>query len=664
MKCKLCTVFLFTFLSLSLNAEDIDNLLNDFKLSSELSNKTKDEARGNLIVYTRDDIERMQANTLKDLMKSLRFLGYKENRLGQPDLYNADPNLFNSSSVRIYLNENELFNPLLGSGFSRFGDMELDFIDHIEIYQGFPSFEIATEPATIVIRLYSKTAEHDAGGKIKAQMGSYGSNLLSTYYAQEFDDFSYFAYASRQDNQYKNISTPEKALKKDKLSEQFFFSFEGKNNKLELHAAHESRDALMGGVVSITSPLADPNSNQFPEDGKLENLYLSASWTSYFQDKSLIFNLSIMSSETDYSLYYTPSNAYRPLPSLGGQVQLESLKQTTKEDSFTLGLIKKFNYKDNQFTLGAKFRHKHFDLTDISLVSDLYIPPGFTTPLVIEPYSQAYYSTDISSFFLEDSYSLDENQIVSLSFMYQNYHNKHSSVDDINLFQARLGYILNKGNFVSKTFLSHMQFAPEPYMTIAPADQYSNQNLKENTFHSILQEFSYQNNFSLSKVILGYNSIDDVILIDPNTLQLRNNKKSIATTLASIEETLFFSQNDKLELQAYVNIIDAPYDGAPRQHYHGGMIRMLNSVDKFDFFNEFIIHEKQNATTSNGHDYNLGLIYHATEDLKFNIKGENIFDDGFEQSYIDQINTLTQETSSTVIPITQRRFWFGMELVF
>ncbi len=664
MKCKLSTVFLFTFLSLSLNAEDIDSLLNDFKLSSELSNKTKDEARGNLIIYTRDDIERMQANTLKDLMKSLRYLGYKEHRLGQPDLYNADPNLFNSSSVRIYLNENELFNPLLGSGFSRFGDMELDFIDHIEIYQGFPSFEIATEPATVVIRLYSKTAEHDAGGKIKAQMGSYGSNLLSTYYAQEFDNFSYFAYAAKQDNQYKNISTPEKDLKKNKLSKQFFFSVESENNTLELLAAHESRDALIGGVVSITSPFAKPDSNKFPEDGKLENLFLTASWTSYFQEKSLIFSLSIMKSETDYNLYYNPSYAYRPLPSLEGQVQLKSIKQTTKEDSFTLGLVKKFNYKDNQFTLGAKFRHKHFDLTDISLISDLYIPPSSSIPLVTTPYAQAYYSTDISSFFFEDGYSMDENQIFSLSIMYQNYHNKHSSVDDINLFQARLGYILNKGNFVSKTFLSHMQFAPDPYMTIAPADQYSNEGLKENTFHSILQEFSYHNSFSLSKIIFGYNSIEDVILIDPATLQLQNNKKSISTTLASIEETLFFSQNDKLELQAYVNIIDAPYEDAPRQHYHGGMIRMLNSINKFDFFNEFIIHEKQNSTTSNGHDYNLGLIYHATQDLKFNLKGENIFDDGFEQSYIDQINALTQEASFTVVPITQRRFWFGMELVF
>jgi len=207
MKYGFYTFFLLLIFTTLSYAEDIDNLLNDFKLSSELSNKTKDEAAGNLIVYTRDDIERMQANTLKDLLKSLRFLGYKENRMGQADIFNADPNLFNSSTARIYLNDHELFDPLLGSGFAFFGDMELDFIDHVEIYQGFPSFEIATEPATVVIRLYSKTAEHDAGGKIKAQMGSYGSNLLSTYYAQEFEDFSYFAYASKQDNQYKDIST-------------------------------------------------------------------------------------------------------------------------------------------------------------------------------------------------------------------------------------------------------------------------------------------------------------------------------------------------------------------------------------------------------------------------------------------------------------------------
>ncbi|MEA2091061.1 MAG: hypothetical protein U9O83_01695, partial [Campylobacterota bacterium] len=101
---------------LSLCAQDIDVLLQDYEKESELSKKTKDESAGNLIVYTRDDLERMQVESLKDLLKSLRFFPYTENRLAQPDPLNQDPITYFSKGIRIYLNENELLSSLAGSG--------------------------------------------------------------------------------------------------------------------------------------------------------------------------------------------------------------------------------------------------------------------------------------------------------------------------------------------------------------------------------------------------------------------------------------------------------------------------------------------------------------------------------------------------------------------
>ena len=151
--------------------------LKTIKKSQIFLKKTKDESAGNLIVYTRDDLERMQVESLKDILKSLRGFTYLENRFGQPDILNADPITYYSKSVRIYLNENELLTSLSGSGFIIFGDMEMDFIDHVEIYEGFPSFDIGVEPATIVIRLYTKSPKHDeGGGRVKAMLGSHGTN--------------------------------------------------------------------------------------------------------------------------------------------------------------------------------------------------------------------------------------------------------------------------------------------------------------------------------------------------------------------------------------------------------------------------------------------------------------------------------------------------------
>ena len=69
-------IFFILFVTLPLYAEDIGALLGAYQRASELSNKTKDESAGSLIIYTRDDLERMQANTLKDIIKSLRFFQY------------------------------------------------------------------------------------------------------------------------------------------------------------------------------------------------------------------------------------------------------------------------------------------------------------------------------------------------------------------------------------------------------------------------------------------------------------------------------------------------------------------------------------------------------------------------------------------------------------
>jgi len=111
----------FSFLLSSICAQDIDSLLQNYKEESDHSNKTKDESAGNLIVYTRDDLERMQVESLKDILKSLRLFSYFENRLGQTDILNADPLSYYSKSVRIYLNENELLTSIAGSGLITFG---------------------------------------------------------------------------------------------------------------------------------------------------------------------------------------------------------------------------------------------------------------------------------------------------------------------------------------------------------------------------------------------------------------------------------------------------------------------------------------------------------------------------------------------------------------
>ena len=650
---------LLIFFPICLLANDFDSLLQNYKQAAELSNKTKDEAVGNLIVYTRDDIERMQANTLKDILKSMRFFPYEENRIGQSDLINVDPIVNGSGSIRVYLNEHELNSPLLGSGFMIFGDIELDFIDHLEIYQGFPAFDFGTEPATIVIRLYSKTAEHHSGGKIKAQLGTYGSNTLSAYLADESDGLSYLAYASRRENERKNSYYEGQSLLRDSRNERVYLSVKTDQHHFELHGSHTKAGGFIGNILSIDSPFSIPGSSTVPNDSLIRSKYMSASIHSQFQDKTLELTASIMKSTKDSSFQYNPAFSFRPNLVPLGQIHVNSTQGRVLEDSYTLGMTKKWLYDKHTFSTGLKFRHNSFDLTN---ASDLFLFTGSVIPLPDSSYEQPYNNTDIYAIFAQDEYALNENQIITLSLMLEHYHNKHTDIEDKTLTQARLGYILTHEAWVAKTFLTHEEFAPEPYQIVTPAALYSNENLDKSTFISILQEVSYQTSQTLTKFILGFNKTKGFPIPDA-TLKLQNSSDDLNVILTSIEETISFNQNDKLEIQVYSLSLDntGSYAYSPT---HGGMIRMLNSYHQFDFFNEFIVLEKQSNLSHNSHDFNTGVIYHATNDLQFNLKAENLFQNSAEQDYTTQIDAITQNINYLTEPINDRRIWIGMELLF
>lgn len=655
------SVLIMTVFASSLYSDDIDNLLSDFKQASDLSFKTKDEVIGNLIVYTRDDLERMQANTLKDVLKSMRYLNYQESRLGQPDLFNADPLLFNSSSVRIYLNNHELYSPLVGSGFGFFGDIELDFVDHIEIYQGFPSFDFGTEAATIVVRLYSKTSEHHTGSRLKLQAGSYGANSQSAYNAGEVKGLSYFAYASRRDNQRKETSHDNQKLSRDARTERLYLSLSSQNHSLEIHGSNMNGDAFMGSFISIDSNVSSPDSTSLPDNSEINHKFISAALKSTFQEKSLILTASAMTRETHIRDTYTSPLAYRPYSDGISQLQVNASHQNMNEESYTLGLTKKFETSNNTFTAGAKFRHKRFDLDSSTLDSFIYTPPSTSTPGSLND-PQPFSTTDIYTLFAQDEYSIDEHQLISLSLMVQHYHNRHTSVDDYHLLQRRIGYVYTKDEWIAKTFVSHEEFAPEPYFTVTDPGQYSNENLKKSSYLSAFQEVAYKTSSTHSKIVFGYTKTKDLPLLDSN-FQLQNSTEDVHAFRASVEETISFNQNDKLELQAYVVSIDSPLSDSFKSN-HGGMIRMLNTYRTFDVFNELVIREKSSSLVQNAHDYSAGIIYHVTQDLQFNLKGENLFDDGYEQAYINQIDSSTGQIDYLIAPVIQRRIWLGMELLF
>jgi len=615
---------------------ELDSLLQTYEQASELSKKTKDESAGNLIIYTREDLERMQVETLKDILKSLRSFNYEENRVGQPDLLNQDPISYYSKSVRVYLNENELVAPLTGSGFILFGDMEMDFIDHVEIYEGFPSFDFGVEPATIVIRLYTKKPLHDAGGRVKLSVASHGSSKTNAYYAGQEEKFSYFVYVNHLDNN-KDVYQEEGGnLKRDKENSRFYGSISSENHGLELHAMKTKGDAFLGPLVGLGT------SGNIPSKTSKEAEYISLSTHSEFFNKSLHFNMSYSHNKGDYSSLYTPKQLILNLTT-----QVNDYAQTIYGDVFTAVLKKDFHLDKHTISLGAQYRYKHFDLDHITLNK---LP---------SPANPAYNKENIYSVFIQDALQLSENHLITLSVMNQTY-DRSANMKSENTTQLRFGYIYSNKNWIAKTFLAKQEFSPEPYMTISP--YYGNIDLQSDSYKSIFQEISYTKKRATTKLVLGYGVNKNTPIID-NFFSIQNASKEISAYSGALEFTLLLGETDKLELQADYTRLESPYGNKDTQH-RKFVARMQNSISKFDIFNELVVNAGDRDVT-NGYDYSAGVKYSLTKDFHLSLKGENIFNSGLKKAYYTKLPTpLIPTTEKVIIPIVEQKFIVSMEYLF
>ncbi|MCX6053144.1 MAG: Plug domain-containing protein [Campylobacterales bacterium] len=68
--------------------DDVGSMLQNLRKKSELHNETKEENAGFVTIYSREDLDRMQAYTLKDILKSTPFMTFQEGGTGTPGIAN------------------------------------------------------------------------------------------------------------------------------------------------------------------------------------------------------------------------------------------------------------------------------------------------------------------------------------------------------------------------------------------------------------------------------------------------------------------------------------------------------------------------------------------------------------------------------------------------
>ena len=615
---------------------NLDYLIGEYTQKSDLSKNTKLANAGHSIIFTRDDIERMQARSLKDIVKTLPFFTYQEGRYGVPNLYSMGSFIpFSSSSVRIYIDEQEMMSGSYGSSFALLGNVELEFVDHIEIYYNTPSFEYSVESTSLLIKLHTKVPQRDKGGKVLLTNGSYGTNQQTSFYTDEINNISYFAYVSNDNDKKDSLYINDEKVERDNQRKHFLGTIFNDNNHFLIDAQKTDINPLSN--ISLDGSSSDSN----VEYDNLQMSYLNTSFD------NIKLKTSYQKGTTDFSFrdnspFFFDMNA--------GPINKFSSKYN--EELFSAEADYNLKTQSNSLFLGANGRLKKVDIVKVQY-NDYY---NLNKP--------TYSEQMINSVFVQNEYLLTDNSVISAGAKYSNIDN-NGNVEDQDLGLYRIGYVYNKENFTGKLFYYHTPNLLEPYLYTS---WFQNKlDLKPEVSDVVHSQFEYTYDKNYYSVIFGKSEQKNQIYFNTtyyyNPIYGRyegsvdNFNEESKKDFINFDYKYDINPLNSIAFNYFTNFVKS----GPLGDYEelGGFVRLLNTIDKYYIFNE-ITYRKDSLDDENYFDYSAGIKYKYSDSLSLSIKGENLLNDGKTQKIYNLITTMQTAEVSTI----DKRVYLTMEYMF
>jgi iron complex outermembrane receptor protein len=616
---------------------DIDNLLIDIEKKTDLSQKTKLENGGISYVYTREDINKMKAHYLKDILKSTYPFGYNENYFGISDPYSVRPSIpYMSSNIKIFIDNQEITTGLYGSGLVIYGDIDIDFVDHIEVYSGNPTFEFSTESAFTVIKLYSKIAQKDEGSKVVLGTGSYGTKDISIYNTQQLDnDWSYFAYMNIRDNNRKKYYNNQAVLSRDSEKKHIFGSLYNNQHRILLDIFNSKSDSFIDSSIFAT-----------PNNAEINNDYLHLGYDT--KKDNLFFLLSVDIHNTDTKFEDLNKTTIMAINAINGMNIPYDIQTKSNTEVYTMGLNYNIKNGSNNILMGAKYRLKHFKYDQLN-INRIELP------------RKGHTKQEISTVFIEDQYSLDDNKLFTADISYSEVRNNNSVQND-GLLTYRLRYTYTNENIISKTIASHLEFSIDPYLV--NSIYLSNPNIKtpKTQQNSYMQDIKYNKDNNEYEMILSYNIFKDNLITNMTTGLLEPHNKDIKIKTFLGRYVRHYNSYDKFEITLGTNKMkDIPFYDKITQY--ASSFKNYNTIGNFDIFNE-ILYYRDTITKKSSFDYSSAITYHYSDDLSFSLKGTNLLSKANKTNYrrVDP-TTMTQDTPLSISPI-DKKVMLSLEYTF
>ncbi|AKF24545.1 hypothetical protein YH65_03420 [Sulfurovum lithotrophicum] len=608
-------------------AGDINSLLKEYDRQNALSQKTIDANKGHLVLFTREKLERMHAKTLKDVFKTTPVIYYHENRYALPDpLTSGSFEPYRSNFIRLFIDGVEITQGWLGSGLVLYGDVNIDFVDHIEFYYLTPSFETSVEPAFLTIYLYSKDPKRDSGGKVSLIQGSRGYNMQTASYGEQRENFSYMVNLSHTNAIREKVDngTPV-PLSRDFERTQIFSYIKTDTQIFHLQIMDKRTDSFAGPSWDAT-PI-ESNTNYL-------NLHMD-----YGIDLS-----SVLHAQISYDWLKTDMNYIddKPFAWWNGVNQNNTFIGESKNSTYTADLTYNDVFKNHHITAGVKGRYKSFD----SLKSENMGTDAFDFSHEI-----------IGSLFFQDQYMLTEDQLLSAGLSY-NYIVRNGGVTNDSLLQLRLGYIFTGDEWGYKAYLYRTQVALEPLMRYFYPEQ--TLTAEAQTTLGFTQEVSFHTKNQQIRLILHMMKDENGLL--KNSLIANTGETEYYTAILNYDYA--FDRDNKLNLQLYYARYNNIFN-LDNLDDISGYFSFFNSYGNFDFYNGLVWH-RNSLDWKNYLDWTSTVSWNLTEQLSITLKGDNILNRA-KKTKLYRLDVTTQPPTImeplSVTPI-DRRFTIELEYLF
>ena len=631
---RFATLILILFGCLLYAQENLDTLLSLYKSESDLSNITKEESAGFLDLYTRDDLEKMQAHNLLDILKSISNVYLTKGSNNIPLFAPATLASLPLTAARLYINDHDMTSSSFGSAFLMWGEMPVEYIDHIEVYKGSSSIEFGNEPGLLVIRVYTKNALRDSGSKVRIAADQKASYDLNLYTAQTLqNDLSYFVYANinnYNNNDYHHLyQNKNYTIKNDREGYNFYGVLSYIDTQIEIGNYHKRNDSFLGA-----------GSKRTPEGGELDGNHFYIHFT---QKLPFETSLQVAYDQFDYKRTYIDPNGVRIFND-SNYTYVKNYLIEFEDKIYSLILEKRLTKGNNSLLLGAFYKRKEMEKRG---QYDTFDDPHIANAL------------DLYSLYADEQYDFDKDTRF-IAMLKGDFYRYKKAVKKQNELIARAGLIKNINSLQLKLFYTYTYipngfyqlynpkntpFIATPTLNNAKADVYTGSIRYMTDRWNI--EFRYAYNQLRNSIgytpYKGYYNSDTMKSVQDYEVRgeyyIHHNSKVLAS--------VFSAHNS---------------DGEIKSPKYGVNVRWFYNNKKLNIYNELLYRSSFSAQYTSSDifvpyslDWTLSVKYIYTKDFHIGLRGENL---------LDRSQYMTYRGYDQSVQMFDRKVWIDMEWTF